>query len=176
MSLHVVFSAECNPAMTWQSVGLFHSHKHVRQPGPITRLLACSEEQLASYPGLDAGPTFVHHNMRFGSPAGRDLIDETGYPSYNKPASVMFFLEENDIKEEFIALLDADMQLRTPIDPIALGAKRGVVVSAEYSYLVGSDQPNATHTHAFARRFLDEAELPLLVRCGGFHIAITFGF
>ena len=158
-SVHVVFSAECNHAMTWQAVGLFHSHKAVNQSGPITRLLACSEEQQKDYRGMDIGPTFVHHNMRYGHP----LIDETGYPSYNKPASVMFWLAANDIQEEFVALLDTDMLLREPLDPRALGARRGVVVSAEYSYLVG------TKTN-FARRFLSPDEAPLAAQCGGFHI------
>lgn len=166
MSLHVVFSAECNAAMDWQSIGLFHSFHAAGQPGNITRLLACSKEQLRTYAGLDAGPTFVHHNMRFGHP----LIDEVGYPSYNKPASVMFFLEQVDVKEEYIALLDADMLIRKPLDPIKLGAAPGVVVSAEYSYLVGTDSRNATHDHCFARRFLEPTELPLMARCGGFHI------
>jgi hypothetical protein len=155
----VVFSAECNHALSWQSVGIFHSHEAVDQPGPITRLLACSDEQLQTYRGLDIGPTFVHHNMRFGHP----LIDEVGYPSYNKPASVMFWLEQVDVKEEFIALLDTDMQLREPLDPVALGARRGVVVSAEYAYLVGTKGK-------FARRFLEAEEVPLAAQCGGFHI------
>ena len=158
-SVHTVFSAECNHALTWQAVALFHSHHESRQPGPITRLLACSEEQLATYRGIDAGPTFVHHNMRFGHP----LIDETGYPSYNKPASVMFWLEQAKPPEEYIAFLDTDMLLRVPFDPLALGTRPGVVVSAEYDYLVG------THPQ-FASRFLEPSELPLLVRCGGFHI------
>jgi hypothetical protein len=158
-SLHVVFSAECNHAFTWQAVGLFASHRSSGSSGNITRLLACSEEQLQNYSGLDAGPTFVHHNMRFG----HELIDETGYPSYNKPASVMFFLEQVDPESEFIALLDTDMLLRAPLDPVALGARRGVVVSGEYTYLVGTDT-------GFARRFLEEHELPLQVQCGGFHI------
>ena len=165
-SIHVVFSAECNAAMDWQSVGLFHSFKTSGRVGNITRLLACSDEQMRTYEGMDAGPTFVHHNMRFGHP----LIDEIGYPSYNKPASVMFFLEHVDVKEEYIALLDADMLLREPLDPAALGAAPGVVVSAEYSYLVGTSTANATHDHCFARRFLTPEELPLMVRCGGFHI------
>ena len=108
MSIHVVFSAECNHAMTWQAAGLFHSHRAVGQPGNITRLLACSEEQRADYRGMELGPTFVHHNMRHGHP----LIDEVGYPSYNKPASVMFWLEAVEPEEEFIALLDTDMLLR----------------------------------------------------------------
>ena len=158
-NVHVVFSAECNHALTWQSVGIFHSHKAVNQPGPITRLLACSDEQLQTYRGMDIGPTFVHHNMRFGHP----LIDEVGYPSYNKPASVMFWLDQVDVKEEFIALLDTDMQLREPLDPVALGARRGVVVSAEYAYLVGTKGK-------FVRRFLEAEEEPLAAQCGGFHI------
>ena len=65
--LHLVFSAECIPAFDWQSAGLFYSFNRTRQLGKITRLLACSDEQLASYPksNLDMGPTFVHLNMRF---------------------------------------------------------------------------------------------------------------
>ena len=65
--LHVVFSAECIPAFDWQSAGLFYSFRRVRQPGRITRLLACSEAQLSTYPkvNLEMGPTFVHKNMRF---------------------------------------------------------------------------------------------------------------
>ena len=53
--LHVVFSAECIPAFDWQSAGLFYSFNRTRQPGKITRLLACSDEQLASYPGYVRG-------------------------------------------------------------------------------------------------------------------------
>ncbi len=159
MSVHIVFSAECNRAFEWQAAGLFYSHTHVRQPGPITRLLACSDEQLANYSGLGIGPTFVHHNMRDGHP----LINETGYPSYNKPASVMFWLAQNNVTEEYVALLDTDMLLRTPLDPIALGARRGVVVSAEYTYLIGT-------RGRFAARFLEPSERALAAPCGGFHI------
>ena len=56
-SLHVVFSAECIPAFDWQSCGLFYSFHRVKQPGRITRLLACSAEQLKDlekYMSMDA--------------------------------------------------------------------------------------------------------------------------
>jgi hypothetical protein len=46
---------------------------------------------------------------------------------------------------------------------VALGARRGVVVSAEYAYLVGTKGK-------FARRFLEAEEVPLAAQCGGFHI------
>ncbi len=48
----------------WHSIVLFYSHRVSGQPGGITRLLACSEEQLKSYQGLDIGPTFVHPDHR----------------------------------------------------------------------------------------------------------------
>ena len=62
--------------------------------------------------------------------------------------------EERD-EDEFVLMTDADMIFREPIDPIALGAARGVVISAEYTYLVGTES-------GFARRFLDESLLPRL--------------
>merc|ERR1712196_650665 len=64
-ALHVVFSAECIPAFDWESCGLFHSFYRSQQAGKITRLLACSDDQLRTYPkhNMDMGPTFVHKNM-----------------------------------------------------------------------------------------------------------------
>ena len=159
-SMHYVFSAECNHALTWQAVVLFHSHTLLKIKHPMTRLLACSEAQLKTYRGIHIGPTFVHHNMRFGH---ESLIDEIGYPSYNKPASVMFWLQQTNPTEEYIAMLDTDMILRAPLHPIALGARRGVVVSAEYNYLVGTETE-------FADRWLTTAEKKKAAKVGGFHI------
>ena len=82
----VVFSAECNALFDWHSAGLFYSftYSNFSKSASLTRLLACSESQLADYPPsrLDIGPTFVHRNLR-----DDPLVDEEGYPSYNKPFS-----------------------------------------------------------------------------------------
>ena len=137
-SLHVVFSAECIPAFDWQSVGLFYSFYRVKQPGKITRLLACSEEQLKTYPktNLEMGPTFVHRNMRFDHANDAEREDPfhdqkgRGYASYNKPYSVTAWLEERVVEEEWILMMDTDMFFRAPIDPVSLGVRRGNVVSA----------------------------------------------
>ena len=106
-SLHCrsVFSAECIPAFDWQSVGLFYSFYHSKQPGRITRLLACEDEQLrvrapskaglrphlrlhtcaepAARPGqvypkvnLEMGPTFVHKNMRYDKMNEAEKFDQ----------------------------------------------------------------------------------------------------
>ena len=77
------------------------------------------------------------------------LVDEEGYPSYNKPYSLMAWLEAEDIAEDYIMMLDGDMLMREPIDPVALGAARGRVVSAEYTYLVGTEPGRG-----FAERFI----------------------
>ena len=53
--VHTVFSAECNPTFDWHSIALFHSHKTSGQPGGITRLLACNQDELATYHGLSIG-------------------------------------------------------------------------------------------------------------------------
>jgi len=171
VALHVVFSAECIPAFDWQSVGLFFSFYRVRQPGRITRLLACSEEQLKQYPkeNMDIGPTFVHRNMRFDHANDGEIGDPfhdqkgTGYASYNKPYSVSAWLEANDVGEEFILMMDTDMFFRAPVDPVALGATLGNVVSAEYTYLVGTST-------GFASRFIDASLHKRFAQVGGFHI------
>ena len=171
-SLHVVFSAECIPAFDWQSCGLFYSFHRVKQPGRITRLLACSAEQLKSYPrvNLEMGPTFVHENMRFDHEFNDDEMNDEfhdqkgrGYASYNKPYSVHAWLEKVDVRETYILMMDTDMLLRAPVDPVALGVRRGNVVSAEYTYLYGTQS-------GFAKRFVDESLHHRFAQVGGFHI------
>lgn len=158
-SLHTAFSAECTHQFDWFSVGLFYSHRLAGQPGPITRLLACTEEALRTYRGLDIGPTFVHPNLR-----EHPLVAEKGYPSYNKPGSLMFWLDSARApRETYIFFVDADMMLRQPVDAHALGASRGTVVSAEYTYLVGTDT-------GFAARFIRSSILHRQAQVGGFHI------
>jgi len=169
--LHVVFSAECIPAFDWQSAGLFYSFRRVQQPGRITRLLACSEAQLSTYPkvNLEMGPTFVHKNMRFDASNDAEKDDPhndgkgTGYASYNKPYSVMAWLEQTDVEEDYVLFMDSDMILRQPIDPVAMGVTRGNVVSAEYTYLYGTKS-------GFAHRFIDPKLDRRMAQVGGFHI------
>jgi len=100
-------------------------------PGKITRLLACTEEQRKVYPqsGLDMGPTFVHPNY-VNNPHNHESSG-----SYNKPASVMHWVREAQIDEMYILFIDADMLLRAPIDPVALGVRKGLVVSEHVAYL-----------------------------------------
>ena len=137
--VHTVFSAECNAIFDWHSIGLFHSHRTSGQPGGITRLLACSEEQLKTYQGLDIGRTFVHPDWRNAR--------RMNYAAFNKPASVKYWVNSGDVPKgvEYIMQLDADMLINRPVHPSRLGVRPGVVLSAPYSYLVGTQQGLADH-------------------------------
>jgi hypothetical protein len=77
--------------------------------------------------------------------------------SYNKPFSVTAWLEKVDVKEKWILMMDTDMLLRQLVDPVALGVRRGNVVSAEYTYLTGT-------TSGFAKRFIDESLHPRMAQ------------
>lgn len=61
--LHTLFSVECQNYFDWQTVGLVHSFKKAGQPGPITRLLSCTDDELKVYKGMDLAPTMVVPSM-----------------------------------------------------------------------------------------------------------------
>ena len=132
-NLHTVFTSECNnKQFDWFTAGVYESFRASGMQGSITRLLACSPAELERYKGLNLGPTFVHPNYRH-NPLNGDVS-----ASYNKPASVMHFSREANFTEEFVLFIDADMLLVQPIDPVALGARKGVVVSEEVPYMIGT--------------------------------------
>lgn len=160
--LHVIFSAECTHFFDWQSVALVHSYKafSMSNTSRITRLLACSSAQQESYIHDELyGETFIHRNLR-----DDPLVDEKGYPSYNKPYSAMAWLEtQSTDRDAYVLMMDSDMVFRSAVDPYELGCRKGIVVSAEYSYLVGT-------SNSFATRFVSADTIPYLAQVGGFHI------
>ncbi|XP_031404911.1 peptidyl serine alpha-galactosyltransferase isoform X2 [Punica granatum] len=131
--IHTVFSTECTPYFDWQTVGLMHSFGLSGQPGNITRLLSCTDEDLKKYKGHDLAPTHYVPSM------SRHPLTGDWYPAINKPAAVLHWLNHVDIDAEFIVILDADMILRGPITPWEFGAARGRPVSTPYDYLIGCE-------------------------------------
>ena len=61
--LHTLFSVECNDYFDWQTIGLMNSYWKSGHPGPITRLLSCTHEDLKKYRGMDLAPTHVVPSM-----------------------------------------------------------------------------------------------------------------
>ncbi|CAN0925091.1 Peptidyl serine alpha-galactosyltransferase [Linum grandiflorum] len=132
--IHTVFSTECTPYFDWQTVGLVHSFHLSGQPGNITRLLSCTDEDLKQYKGHDLAPTHYVPSM------SRHPLTGDWYPAINKPAGVLHWLNHADnIDAEYIVILDADMILRGPITPWEFNASRGHPVSTPYEYLIGCD-------------------------------------
>lgn len=61
--IHTIFSTECSSYFDWQTVGLVHSFHQSGQPGNITRLLSCTEEDLKQYKGHHLAPTHYVPSM-----------------------------------------------------------------------------------------------------------------
>ncbi|KAK6155251.1 hypothetical protein DH2020_009499 [Rehmannia glutinosa] len=133
--IHTLFSVECQNYFDWQTVGLMHSFRKAQQPGPITRLLSCTEEQKKKYKGMDLAPTLDVPSMSRHPKTG------DWYPAINKPAGVVHWLKHSKDAEnvDWVVILDADQIIRGPIIPWELGAEKGKPVAAYYGYLVGCD-------------------------------------
>lgn len=61
--IHTIFSTECTTYFDWQTIGLIHSFHLSGQPGNITRLLSCTDEDLKLYTGHDLAPTHYVPSM-----------------------------------------------------------------------------------------------------------------
>ncbi|CAJ1785055.1 unnamed protein product [Sphenostylis stenocarpa] len=133
--IQTLFSVECQNYFDWQTVGLMHSFRKAKQPGHITRLLSCTEEQKKTYRGMHLAPTFEVPSMSKHPRTG------DWYPAINKPAGVLHWLKHSKDAEniDWVIILDADMIIRGRIVPWKLGAEKGRPVAAYYGYLRGCD-------------------------------------
>ncbi|KAK8335267.1 hypothetical protein V6Z12_A09G042800 [Gossypium hirsutum] len=133
--IHTLFSVECQNYFDWQTVGFMHSFKKAQQPGPVTRLLSCTEEEKKNYKGMDLAPTLEVPSMSRHPKTG------DWYPAINKPAGIVHWLKHSKDAQstDWVVILDADMILRGPIIPWELGAEKGHPVAAYYGYLIGCD-------------------------------------
>lgn len=132
-SVHTIVVTDCTQYFAFQTMGLAYSHWKARQPGPITRVMCCDKADVGSVTQEELDLVNTHIAPDFTT------HPETGdvYGAYNKPGAVMDFLEKNDVKEEFLLVLDGDMLLRRPMVPDEMGARLGLGISARYDYLKG---------------------------------------
>jgi len=113
--------------------GMIFSHRKSGQPGPLTRIMSCTPEEWASLTPeqqtvmtTHVAPSYTHH------PRTGDV-----YSAYNKPVAVIDWLARNDVKEDYVLIIDADMIMREPFLPDESGAKPGLAVSAYFGYMKG---------------------------------------
>ncbi|KAK9863378.1 hypothetical protein WJX84_005251 [Apatococcus fuscideae] len=130
-TVHTVITTECGGYFSWQTLGLVYSHRKAGQPGPLTRLLSCTEEQLKDQKDMDTVATHVAPSLTIDSKMN-DV-----YSAYNKPGAVLHWLETTDVKEDYILVIDADMIMREPFIPEDVGVGPGWGLSAYFSYLKG---------------------------------------
>ncbi|GMH38719.1 hypothetical protein BSKO_06603 [Bryopsis sp. KO-2023] len=132
-NVHTIVVTDCSKYFVFQTMGVVYSHWKSRQPGPITRVMCCTEKDAKSVTQEELDLVKTHIAPDF------TIHPETGdnYGAYNKPGAVMDFLNNNKIEEEYILVLDGDMLLRRPVIPQEMGARLGLGISARYGYLKG---------------------------------------
>ena len=113
--------------------GMLYSHRISGQPGRLVRIMCCTEDEFKSMPEADlkimethVAPSYTKH------PRNGDI-----YSAYNKPLGIIDFLAKNDIPEEYVLVIDADMVMRTSFTAEDVGAKPGLAVSAFFGYMKG---------------------------------------
>lgn len=107
----ILFCAECNDYMDWQTVVLHRSWKKAGAPGRLVRVLACSNESIGAYRHMsdlgDGMETFVHE------PTGLSL----DYPPLNRPIGILAYLTSDQgrslSENATILMVDPDMVFRT---------------------------------------------------------------
>ena len=82
--VHTVFCAECTNNFDYKSIGVYWSHNVSGMPGGVTRLLACSKEQLAAVMDkMQLKTTATDNDLLFKAfkvpeglhPVGKDFFD-----------------------------------------------------------------------------------------------------
>mmetsp|Transcript_7473 Transcript_7473/g.18044 ORF Transcript_7473/g.18044 Transcript_7473/m.18044 type:complete len:904 (+) Transcript_7473:124-2835(+) len=131
--VHVVFLADCTRYSDWQSVGMAWSYKTSGQPGSLSKVMCCSEQDRAAYPPdlLQDVETWVAPNYA-NNPHNHDR-----YVAYNKPEAVVDWLEHQTPEEEYVVVLDSDMTLRHPFLVEDLHPSPGRAIGARYTYMIG---------------------------------------
>lgn len=112
---------------------MIYSHRKSGQPGPLTRIMSCTQEELKQVSEEELSLVTTHIAASF------TVHPRTGdvYSAYNKPVAVIDWLANNDVKEDYVLIIDADMIMRSPFLPIESGAKPGWAVAAFFGYMKG---------------------------------------
>ena len=129
-TVHTAFPTECGLYFVWQSIGMVYSHKKIKQPGPLTRIVSCTPEEWnnMSVESKEFVQTHVAPNYAVHPRTGDK------YPAYNKPMAVIDWLAKTDVKEDYVLIIDADMIMRRPIIPDPLSP---LATSAYFGYMIG---------------------------------------
>lgn len=145
--IHTIVSVECSAYFSFQILALAFSHKQVGQIGPITRIMACSDERLQKFTQEDMDMMKTHVTPQY------NVDKETGddYSPYNRPGGILHWLDNAKPREEWFFMVDPDIVFRRSISLEELYVKEGWIRASNYGYLVG------THNE-FPLRHIPEVE------------------
>ena len=159
---HYVFSADCQPYMTWQARALYESWRAIGSPGRMTRLISCTDDEYARYEHMDVVPDTVKCPS-FVWYAKEKFGDDDGYSAYNLPGGMNHWAQNVGTDRKWVVKLDADMLLLKPLSVREIPASKGVAASGQYDYLVGTK-------NGMAKWFVDEEVEKRLAPVGGWEI------
>ncbi|KIZ01491.1 hypothetical protein MNEG_6466 [Monoraphidium neglectum] len=142
-NVHTVFLTDCTAYADWQTLTLAYSWRQSGQPGPLTRIMSCTDEEAKAHK-----PDTLESVTTHTAPSYATAV-RTGdhYAAYNKPGAIKDWLKHFSPEEEWILILEADMILRQPITPEDFNlTSPGHAVGARYEHLAGvSNQLAAQH-------------------------------
>lgn len=152
-TLHTAVPTECGSYFVWQSIGMVYSHRKIKQPGPLTRIVSCTPEEWEDMPteSKEIAQTHVAPNYAVHPRTG----DE--YPAYNKPMAVIDWLAKTDVKEDYVLIIDADMVMRRPIVP---DPSSSLATSAFFGYMIGVNNELAVKVRVSLRCVLKRSSWP----------------
>jgi len=115
--MHIVFSTDCSFFQDWQTLVVFHSAIHAKQPGDITRIASgCSEERQTELKALYA-TLYPQYHVHFTPDYKMDNKTKKKYDFYNKPYGLHHWLKYADppiASGVVVILIDPDMIILRP--------------------------------------------------------------
>lgn len=107
-SVRTVFPTDCKDYFNWQTVAMVFSWRQAGQPGSISRVMSCTDEEAAAFDAamLQIVPSHIAPSYAV-HPKTQDP-----YTPYNKPVSIMDWMAHEEVAEEWVLVLDADMLIR----------------------------------------------------------------
>jgi len=133
-NIHTVFLTDCTAYADWQSIAMAFSWRQAEQPGPLTRVMSCTDQEAKQHPKQLLADITTH----IAPSLSKHPRTGDHYVAYNKPAAVADWLRHFTPEEEWVLLLEADMVLRAPFLPEDLNlTKPGWAIGGRFEQLKG---------------------------------------
>jgi hydroxyproline O-arabinosyltransferase len=149
--VHTVFSCSGSLYQRWQADLLAYSHRKVRQPGPLSRLLSAHEQP----------PPFAGRTFRT-KPYSPHPLTGDDYSPYNKPKALQDWLREAPPTEAAVLILDPDCIFSKPL---VGSVSRGHPIAQPMSYLDPKHDHNLelVEKHCANPELVDGVGIPILI-------------